>query len=133
MVEAWNKADLEYLKAQEAPDFVFYSPSGSPKPFSREEFIELVKGSKEGFPDCIWTIEELVAGGDLVISRNIFKGMHKGNFQGIPASGNRIDVSSIIIARIKDGKIIEEREDSDSLGMMTQLGMELKPIAAKKK
>jgi hypothetical protein len=37
------------------------------------------------------------------------------------------------MARIKDGKIVEVREDFDALGWMQQLGMELKPIAAKKK
>jgi len=37
------------------------------------------------------------------------------------------------MARISNGKIAEAREDYDVLGMMTQLGMELKPIATKKK
>jgi predicted ester cyclase len=69
----------------------------------------------------------------MVITRNIFRGTHKGTFGGIPPTGNRIELCSIIIARIKNGKIIEEREEYDVLGMMQQLGMELKPIEAKKK
>jgi steroid delta-isomerase-like uncharacterized protein len=133
MVEAWNRGDYEYRKGGEAPEYVYYYPSGNPKSMSREETIEMIKGIREGFPDSIWTLEELVAVGDTVIARNIFRGTHKGNFQGVPTTGNRIDISSIIIARIKNGKVVEEREDYDSLGMMQQLGMELKPIAAKKK
>jgi hypothetical protein len=38
-----------------------------------------------------------------------------------------------MITRIENGKIVEDKEDYDVLEMMTQLGMELKPIAAKKK
>jgi hypothetical protein len=36
------------------------------------------------------------------------------------------------MARISNGKIVEAREDYDVLGMMTQLGMELKPKEVKK-
>ncbi len=32
-----------------------------------------------------------------------------------------------MISRIENGKIVEEREEVDILGMMMQLGLELKP------
>jgi predicted ester cyclase len=51
---------------------------------------------------------------------------------GIPATGNRIEVSGLIISLIKNGKFVEDREETDILGMMTQLGMELKPKEVKK-
>ncbi len=133
MVEEWNKGNFEYLKEAYASDYVYYFPSANPKPMSREEAIELIKGIREGFPDdCTWRIEELVAVGDMVITRNIFGGTHKGNYLGIPPTGNRVESSSIIMARIRDGKIVEEREDFDMLGTMQQLGMELKPKEVKK-
>jgi hypothetical protein len=37
------------------------------------------------------------------------------------------------MGRIKDGKIVDAREDFDVLGWMQQLGMELKPKEAEKK
>jgi len=132
-VEAWNKGDYEKLRGTYAPDYVYCYPSATPKPQSGEETIEMIKGIREGFPDCIWTIEALVAEGDMVITRNVFRGTHTGTFQGIPPSGKSIELGSIIIARIINGKTVEEREDYDSLTMMQQLGMELKPIEAKKK
>ena len=52
---------------------------------------------------------------------------------GIAPTGNRIEVSSIIMAKIRDGKIVEEREEYDTLPLMQQLGMELKPKEAEKK
>jgi hypothetical protein len=34
---------------------------------------------------------------------------------------------------LKNGKIVEEREEANMLGLMQQLGMELKPKEAEKK
>jgi hypothetical protein len=51
---------------------------------------------------------------------------------GNPATGNKFELNLINMSRVKNGKIVEEREDYDSLGLMQQLGMELKPIAKKK-
>jgi steroid delta-isomerase-like uncharacterized protein len=131
-VEEWNKGNYEYLKEAYAPDYVYYFPSGNPKPVSREEILESIKGIREGFPDVIGSIEELVAVGDMVITRKIFRGTHTGPFQGMPPTGNRIELSSIVMTRMSNGKIVEQREKVDMLGLMQQLGMELKPKEAEK-
>ena len=41
--------------------------------------------------------------GDCVIGRDIYRGTQTGEFMGIPASGNRIEMRSIDIWRVKDG------------------------------
>jgi steroid delta-isomerase-like uncharacterized protein len=133
VIEELNKANYEYWKDALAPDYVVYSPSANPETQSKAETVDAIRVLKEGFPDGTWSIEEMVAAGDLVISRNIFKGTHKGTFGGIPATGNRVEASYILMTRIRDGKIVEEREEFDLLGLMQQLGMELRPPAAKKK
>jgi steroid delta-isomerase-like uncharacterized protein len=132
-VEEWNKGNYEFLKEIETPDYAYYSPSGNPKPMSREETIEMIRGAREAFPDIIWTSEQLMATGDMVISRNVFRGTHTNTYQGIPPTGIKVELCSINILRIRDGKIVEEREDTDMLGFMQQLGMELKPKEAEKK
>ena len=114
------------------PDYSYYSPSGKPKPMSREETDENIKTLWKGFPDLSFTIEEVVAEGDKLTTRFSFTGTHQGEFMGIPATGNRVEVSGLIISLIKNGKFVEDREETDILGMMTQLGMELKPKEVKK-
>jgi hypothetical protein len=37
-----------------------------------------------------------------------------------------------MISRIENGKIVEDKEEADMLGMMMQLGMELKPKEGEK-
>ena len=51
--------------------------------------------------------------------------------QGIPGIENAIEGSGILITRIEDGKITADWEENDQLGMMWQLGMELKPREGK--
>jgi len=50
------------------------------------------------------------------------RGIHKGELDGLPPTGNEISVSLFTIFRLVDGKIAEEWEIMDELGMMTQLG-----------
>ena len=130
--EAWNRGDFEAWKQMHADDYAYYSPSNSTKPLSREETIEMGKVFFKGFPDATTSIEELIAAGDKVITRWILRGTHKGEFAGITATGNKIENSGIMITRIENGKIVGDKEDYDILGMMQQLGIELKPIEAKK-
>jgi predicted ester cyclase len=41
---------------------------------------------------------------------------------GVAPSGNRVEVTGITISRIEDGKIVEERDIYDALGMMQAIG-----------
>ncbi len=132
MWEAWEKGDFEAFKDALAPDYVYYFPSRSTKSISREESIEFGKMLHNAFPDFTFSIEELFAVEDIVISRFILRGTHEGEYMGIPRTGNKFESSGISIIRIENGKIVEEREEYDSLDEMQQLGMELKPKEAEK-
>jgi predicted ester cyclase len=51
---------------------------------------------------------------------------------GIPATGNTIEFGELGILQIKEGKIVKGWFMEDVLGLMQQLGMELKPKEAEK-
>jgi predicted ester cyclase len=42
---------------------------------------------------------------------------------GIPATGKEVTVSGITISRVKNGKVVEEWSNWDTLGMLQQLGV----------
>ncbi len=125
--EAWGNGDYETLKDLTTPDYGFYFPSNSRSPLSREELVSTTKNLRKAFPDISWRMESLVADGDTVVFRFVQTGTHQGVFQGIPATGIKVECSGILISRISDGKVVEQREEFDSLGMMMQLGMALTP------
>lgn len=144
-LEEENKAIVQnYFTLADAGDFdavgrlyepttVFYSPSGSVRPVSGAEDIEIGKIYAKAIPDLSHRIEELLATGDKVVARLVTKGTLKEEVQGFPPPGKPFEISSIYIFTLKNGKIIEGRGEGDMLGLMQQLGMELKPIEAPKK
>jgi steroid delta-isomerase-like uncharacterized protein len=75
-----------------------------------------------GFPDGHWTIKDQIGGEDKVATRWEFLGTHKGMFKGIPGTGKQLHYSGISIDRFAHGKIVEEWEEWDTLGVLHQLG-----------
>jgi len=128
--DAWDKGDYSGINELTAPDYKFYQPSGSNEPKSREETIAVREMLQKAFPDITFRMEELYAVGDSVIFRFTQEGTHRGELNGTAATGNRIHCSGIIINHIRNGKIIEQREEFDEMSLMLQLGMTLKPEQA---
>ena len=132
-IEEWDKGNTEIYMEFYAPDYVSYFPSNRlEESKSKEERIEERKMLLRTFPDMNRSIEELYAVGDRVIVRIMTTGTHEGEFLGIPATGNKTEFGEIVIFHIKNGKIIETRYDMDMLGMVMQLGFELKPKEVEK-
>jgi len=130
--EEFNKGNLEIFNELCSPDYRLYSPSDNPKPMSREAQIEAEKMARSAFPDLSLRIEKLFAAGDSVIIWGIATGTHQGEFQGIQPTGNKIEFGNIILMSLKNGKIVEAREEPNMLRFKQQLGMELKPKEVKK-
>jgi steroid delta-isomerase-like uncharacterized protein len=133
VMEALNKEDLVALKELMAPEFVRYSPSTTIDIHSLDEFSEFVKMLHSSLPDIHLSIEESYAAGDRVTIRYLMSATHTGEFMGMPATGNKLGTSGVLIFRIENGKVAEIREEYDSVGFMQQLGMELRPKEVKKK
>jgi steroid delta-isomerase-like uncharacterized protein len=132
LIEAWEQGNIEVWKEGVASEYVWYQPSMSTNPLSREETIESGKMIRIAFPDATISIEEMIAAGDKVITRYIMRGTHEGKMQGMPATGNKVEASAIMISRIENGKLVEDREESDALGLLTQLTLKNKPKEGEK-
>ena len=98
-----------------------------------ENAAQFLQPFYQTFPDLNHSIEDIFAKGDKVVVRLLIQATHKGEFMGIPPTGNRIRYFQMSVIQVVDGKIKEGWRVTDSLGMMQQLGMELKPMEAEKK
>ncbi len=105
-----------------SPEYVGHAPWEA-NPLNRDDIEKLLKQVNTGFPDLHNTIEDMVAEGDKVVTRYTMHGTHKGNFMGTPATGKEVTVTGITISRIKDGKIVEEWEEDDILGLASKIGV----------
>ena len=109
-----------------ADDFEWHM-GGIPEPLNKEASDRFVAMLYSAFPDFNHTLEDMIAKGDKIAARCVARGTHEGEFQGIPPTGNNIEYGSLQLWKIEDGKISRLIIQSDMLGMMQQLGMELTP------
>ncbi len=83
------------------------------------------------FPDGHTTIDEMVAEGDVVVSRSTTTATHLGtpivrnihNMKGIPPTGKSVIMKGIHIWHIKDGLITSHMAARDDLETMRQIGL----------
>jgi steroid delta-isomerase-like uncharacterized protein len=75
------------------------------------------------FPDLHIKIEDLIAEGDKVVSRNTVTGTNQGEYMGRPPTGKSITYNEIFIVRFADGRIVETWGVVDVLAQMKQLGV----------
>lgn len=127
LIAGLNAHDSTVYAELYSPDYRYYFPSATHESATREQDLAASLGLWKAFPDIHWTIKDMVAEGDRVAARFTVTGTQQGEWNGAPASGRKFEAGGIFTARIENGRIVEEHEDADLLGMMQQLGMELKP------
>jgi len=108
--EILNKGRIELFDEICAPDFVGIEGS-------KRSILML----RNAFPDIIYTVEDMFGEEDKLVARWSAKGTHKGDFMGIPPTGNQVYFTGVEIIRHKDGLAVEEWEELDIAGLMQQL------------
>jgi predicted ester cyclase len=83
----------------------------------------LMGGFFAAFSDMRIVIEQTLGEGDLVCTRGYFEGTHDGEFMGVAATENKVNVKYIDIWRLEGGKAVENWVRLDMLGLMQQLGV----------
>jgi steroid delta-isomerase-like uncharacterized protein len=120
-IAALNAGDIERLLAVVAPDIVIHYAE-LPEPLhGRETWRQGFELMRAAFPDLEAQIDDLVAAGDRVAIRVTFRGTHRGEFQGIPATGRTIEYVSHEFYRVADGLFVEEWICSDTASLFRRL------------
>jgi len=88
---------------------------------SDDALAEHIHQAETGFPSYEIVVEELIAERDLVAVRGTFRGMHRGAFAGIDATGRQVSAGLMIIYRVKDDRIVEHWMQFDAAALMAQL------------
>jgi len=114
---AWKKEDLHAIDETLAPDFVDHSllpGQGS----SRKEYRHSAAEYYAAFSLNDFTIEYQIAEGDMVVTKFSTRCIHRGEFLGVPPSGEVREYSSIRIHRIAGGKITDEWSEGSLLRVL---------------
>jgi|GEM_PF-89444 len=82
------------------------------------------KALVSAFSDVEFTINNIFGEGSQLVKHWTFKGTHTGDFFGIPATGNSVEISGSTIVRMsKDGRIAEEQDFMDNMALLAQMGV----------
>ncbi|HYG09545.1 MAG TPA: ester cyclase [Pyrinomonadaceae bacterium] len=125
--ELWNDRKIEIADEIIAADCLTHQlisgveESGAPRP--PESMKQHVAAWLEGFPDMRFTVEQMIAEGDRVVTHCRMRGTHTGAWSGLAPTGREVSLPMIVIQRIAGGKIAEDWVLVDSLGFYQQLGL----------
>ena len=92
-----------------------------------EEMKRMIASFRSAFPDWREEIVELVAEGDTIAGRFKCLGTHRGEFLGLPPTGERMEVDEVYFLRVEDGKFVDLWGLEDDLNRMRQLGLVSSP------
>ena len=112
--EGHNRGNLTLLEETFAASYRAHLADGKTADFARLREVE--EGFHRDFVDIQITIHDMLAEGDRVATRSTIAATHR-------ASGRRMDVTAMSLARFANGKVVEDWMNMDELRMMTQLGL----------
>lgn len=124
---AWDDGEPDAISSLLADDFSteYTDATGTDVTLQVEGFQDLVAGFFEAFAEFSSAVHEMVAEDDWVMIRITYAAIHEGEFLGVPATGNHIEVEEYLSFRIDEGKIVELHYLADNLDLLRQLDVEL--------
>ncbi len=121
--ELYDSGQINVLEQEVLDPDVVVHLSGMPGPLNREAFKQTGLAFHAAFPDHRSVIEDQIAEGDKVVTRSTFRGTHRNELQGIPATGKEVTFTQLNIHRLANGKIVEAWAMFDQFGLLQQLGV----------
>ncbi len=124
--QVYNNAQPEVIDELIADDYIDHSapPDQAPGAAGTRQIYDVFRTA---FPDLRVEIHDLVAEGDLVVVRTTMTGTSRGPLMGAQPTGKLVQIASIVIVRLHDGRFVERWEQMDHLGLMLQLGVVAEP------
>ena len=118
--DLFSSGDLSTLDRFFAPEVVSHDmPPGFPQGI--EGVRMFFSAFREGMPDVRVRIDEIVVEDDRAAVATMIEGTHTGALMGIEPTGRRISVRGIDMVRVADGRIVEHRGLTDTVGLLRQL------------
>ena len=90
--------------------------------FTKDEYIGFMQDMKAAFSNLKMEFPHILVDGDQASIRFISTAVNTGKFMGAPANKKNLEVNGIFIRKVKDGKVMQEWQTTDLLGVMSQIG-----------
>ena len=119
--EAFNRGNFAFADQVHGPGYRYHDTTVAGAPVDHATYMARNAGFAAAFADRKVEIEDLIAAGDRVVARAVMHATHSGFLGDIAPTGRTVRLASTIIYRFESGRVAEEWEIFDKLGMYQQL------------
>ena len=122
--EVWNKGREEAIDELAAPDVVAHGlvDSRGMHISGREVFHKFWREFRGTFPDVQIHVEDALKDGEKEMVRCRVRGTHAGDHIGVAATQKEVEFTGMVVARVRDGQLVEVWDNWDFLRLYQQLG-----------
>ena len=120
----WSGGEIDAIEQLVAPSYTVHSDPGDPwegQTLDRAGYAQRVAYSRTAFPDLVFTLDDLVDGGDRVAVRWHARGTHAGDLRGLPATGKQLAFAGQTFYAVDGGRVSGHWQVVDRLGFVAQL------------
>ena len=122
-LDAMNRHDVAGSTTLYAQDCVVESPTAGGLVQGLPTIEAINRAWVTGFPDVVFTTEDLLIDGDHVAWIANAAGTDTGGFMGLPPTGRAFELPMVMLATLHDRRIVHERRIYDFTGMLVQIGI----------
>jgi steroid delta-isomerase-like uncharacterized protein len=127
LFDGFNSKDYDAIEALVTDDFELIDVGSGQKYSGREGARRNAEGWLTAFPDVDVELLNVVASGDWAVAEAVGRGTHSGPMQTpmgeVPPTGTKMELHFCSVVKVRDGKIVEERDYYDAMTIANQLGL----------
>ncbi|HEY7036653.1 MAG TPA: ester cyclase [Thermomicrobiales bacterium] len=127
--EVWNGGQVASAGRFVTADHVYHDPTLGAVPSGPTGVERAVVTLRQGFPDLVISLDDVVVAGDRVTVRFTARGTQRGPYLGAAGTGRVVEVTGVAIHRLVDGRIAETWVWWDTYGLALRIGLVVVPIA----
>ena len=113
-----NRHDPDAIRSQIASDFFDHAANAA---MTAADVIAHSTALHATFGEMNAAVESIIAEGDTVAARVVWRGMHKGAWRDVAPTGKHFEFRGMTFWRIRDGKIAERWAEVDFASLEKQL------------
>ncbi|MCC7352175.1 MAG: ester cyclase [Anaerolineae bacterium] len=120
--ETWNKGDLVTTSGLIVPDLIVHE-TVIPHVADLNGFGQFIILARTACPDLLYTVEEMFAEGNEVVTRWTLRGEHTGEWGGVSPTNKQVTMTGFAKYRLANGKIAEIWTDLRRSDLMEEIGI----------
>ncbi len=121
-LELWNTGNPELLTQVYCESSERFDPNNAEPARGPQQIAKYIAEIRTAFPDFRIAFDETINEGDQFVYCWSCTGTHRGDFQGIPATGKKVQMTGVTLERISGGRVVQERVYFDRLSLLQQIG-----------